>query len=145
MGEKLIDHCVSVITINKNKKLYGMSCAWIMQCDYTRFLCLLGSQSTTGSVIEVGDIIGVSILNKNQKDVAINFGENHSNETDKFKNINYFLKDDTPLIYNAKICCLCKVKEVLHLHDIEEDNLLYLDVLETIENVDQEFLHMSNI
>ena len=54
----LINHNVSIITVKKDDKLYGMTCAWIMQCGYTELLALVGSQSVTGELIKENDIVG---------------------------------------------------------------------------------------
>lgn len=109
----------------KNGKKYGMICAWAMQVDYDKILMLLGAQSVTGKNIEKGDIIGVSALNKNQEDVVDALGFNHSNETDKYKNIKYTIKDSAILIDDASNCMVVEVLDVLHLNGIEEDNLIY--------------------
>lgn len=102
-----------------------MICAWAMQVDYDKILMLLGAQSVTGKNIEKGDIIGVSALNKNQEDVVDALGFNHSNETDKYKNIKYTIKDSAILIDDASNCMVVEVLDVLHLNGIEEDNLIY--------------------
>ena len=136
----LINHNVSIITVKKDDKLYGMTCAWIMQCGYTELLALVGSQSVTGEQIKENDIVGVNILSKNQKELAVLFGEKHSNEIDKFKGIDFEIKDTAVLFPLSCNKMVCKVKEILHLEGIEEDNLLYLEVIssdcnETLENL----------
>ncbi|KPU45227.1 hypothetical protein OXPF_11180 [Oxobacter pfennigii] len=109
----------------KNGKKYGMICAWAMQADYDKILMLLGVQSVTGRNICKGDIIGVSALNENQKDVVESLGLGHSDETDKFVNIKYTINDSAILIDDASNCMVVEVLDVLHLQGIEEDNLLY--------------------
>jgi hypothetical protein len=41
-----------------------------MMVDYDKLICLIGSQSVTGKNIAKNDFIGVSALNKKQKDIA---------------------------------------------------------------------------
>lgn len=140
----ICDYSVSVIALKKNERKYGMTCAWFMPVDYDKLVCLLGTQSQTGHAIEKGDIIGVSVLNKNQVDVASTLGDKHSNEVDKFEGLDYEVKDTAILINNASRKMVCKVIDVLHLEGIEVDNLLYLNIVSTEENEDN-FLHYSDL
>lgn len=115
----------NAVSFIKNQKKYGMICAWAMQADYDKILMLLGAQSITGKNISKGDIIGVSALSENQKDIVDALGLNHSDHTDKFTNIKYTIKDSAILIDDASICMVVEVLDVLHLEGIEEDNLIY--------------------
>lgn len=140
----ICDSSVCVIGIEKNNHKYGMTCAWFMPVDYDKLVCLLGEQSETGKVIQKGDIVGVSILSKEQINIANNFGENHSNLINKFDNVNYEIDDTAILINNSTRKMKCKVIDVLHLEGIEVDNLIYLNILTTDENGD-DFLHYSEL
>lgn len=115
----------NAVSFIKNEKKYGMICAWAMQADYDKILMLLGAQSITGRNIRKGDIIGVSALNENQKDVVDALGLSHSDDTDKFINIKYTVNDSAILIDGASNCMVVEVLDVLHLNGIEEDNLIY--------------------
>lgn len=109
----------------KNDKKYGMICAWAMQADYDKILMLLGAQSSTGKNIGKGDIIGVSALSENQRQVVEALGNHHSEETDKFGNIKYRIEDSAILIDEASNNLIVEVLDVLHLPGIEEDNVIY--------------------
>lgn len=115
----------NAVSYIKNEKKYGMICAWAMQTDFDKILMLLGAQSVTGKNIKKGDIIGVSALSKNQQDVVDALGDRHSDNTDKFTNIRYTVKDSAILINDAVNCMIVEVLDVLHLEGIEEDNLIY--------------------
>jgi flavin reductase (DIM6/NTAB) family NADH-FMN oxidoreductase RutF len=52
-------------------------------------------------------------------------GSNHSDEVDKFENLNYTLMDSAILINDASVNMVVEVIDVLHLAGIEEDNLVY--------------------
>ena len=140
----LYNYSVSVIAFNKNNSKYGMTCAWFMPADYDKMLCLLGTQSVTGHNIKKGDIIGMSILSNQQADIANKMGDKHSNEIDKFIDVDYEIKDNAILINNASRKMVCKVIDVLHLEGIEADNLIYLNILSTEEHNDN-FLQYSNV
>ena len=142
MGFKAADYSVCVITNRQNNRLFGMTCAWMMQVDYDKIVCLLGSQSVTGSSIRIGDTVGVSVLNENQKEIALHFGDHHSDEVDKFKNMP--LEDNGAiLIAGAARQMVCEVMDILHLKEIEEDSLIYLKIRSAKENTDA-FLHYGD-
>lgn len=118
----------------KDGKKYGMICAWAMQADYDKILMLLGVQSITGQNIKKGDIIGISALNKDQQNVVEALGDHHSDEIDKYKNVNFTINDTAILIDNASLCMVVEVLDVLHLKGIEEDNLIYGIVKSYVSN-----------
>jgi len=122
---KAFNYGANAVCFLKNNHKYGMICAWATQVDYDKIIMLLGSQSVTGRNIEKGDIIGVSVLSEKQVDVMNALGYNHSNEVDKFKNIDYTLTDTAILIDNASVRMVVEVLDVIHLNGIEEDNLVY--------------------
>ncbi|MCM1131588.1 MAG: flavin reductase family protein [Roseburia sp.] len=144
MGFSALDYSVSIIAYEKKKVKYGMSCAWCMQVDYDKMVCLLGAQSDTGKHIEVGDLIGISIMSKNQKDIALHFGENHSSTLDKFKGIEVEQKGSIILIPNSARMMQCEVIDVLHLKEIEEDQLIYVRIKKGIE-CGNDFLHYGEL
>ncbi|MDP4145438.1 MAG: hypothetical protein Q8936_13295 [Bacillota bacterium] len=125
MELRAFNYGANAVAFIKNDKKYGMICAWAMQADYDKILMLLGTQSVTGKNISKGDIIGVSALNENQQDVVEALGANHSDETDKFTNIKYTVKDSAILIDDASNRMLVEVIDVMHLEGIEKDNLIY--------------------
>lgn len=130
----------NVIAIRKNNLNYGMTCAWASMVGYEKVSMLIGSQSDTGKVLAIGDVVGISSLAKDQKDIAYFIGDNHSTEMDKFKDISYNLNDTAITINGAKVMMIAKVKEILHLKDIEEDNLVILDIIKYNDNSEKEFL-----
>jgi len=86
---------------------------------------LIGAQSVTGKNISKGDIIGVSVLSTQQENVVNILGNNHSDEVDKFLNIDYTLNNSAILINSASVNMVIEVIDVLHLPGIEEDSLVY--------------------
>lgn len=144
MKFKSLDHAVNVIAYKKNNIKYSMTCAWCMNVDYDKVVCLMGAQSATGNNLKKGDIVGFSALDKHQLNVALALGDNHSNEVEKLAGIDYYLNDSAILINNALLQYKCAVIDIIHLEGIEEDNLVYLQILEGIER-DGNYLHMSDI
>ena len=143
MSFQAFNHSVNVIAFTKANKKYGMTCAWAMQVDYDKVVMLLGSQSVTGKALEKGDIVGVSALSKNQMSVALALGEAHSDEVDKFKDIETLHEDGAILIKDSARLMKAKVIDILHLEGIEVDNLVYLQILSSSEN-NNDFLNMTD-
>lgn len=117
---------VNVISLVKNKKEYGMTCAWATQVDYDKIIMLIGGQSETGKQITEDMKIGFSALNENQVDIAIRFGTTHSLETSKFgKDVEYI--STVPVVKNATREIVGKV---LDIHHFDEDLLITIQVEE---------------
>ena len=130
----------NIVALSKNGKDYGMTCAWAQMIGYDKIMMLIGSQSDTGKVLAVGDIVGVSALDKDQEKISNFIGSRHSTKVDKFKDIEITRKGSAILINNAKTRSICVVKEILHLEGIEEDNLVILDIKELEADKDKDFL-----
>ncbi len=145
MEVNFFDHSVSIIGINKNNNNnYLMICAWTMMCGINKLLSLIGSQSETGKNIKIGDIVGISVLNINQAALAYNIGNTHSSECDKLFNIDYINDDGALLIKNSKFLIKAKVIDIMHLKGIENDNLIYYEVISFHENKGL-FLHQGDM
>lgn len=125
MDYRVFNYGANAVCFLKNGRKYGMICSWATQVDYDKIVMLLGAQSVTGKNISKGDIIGVSVLSTRQEDVMNTLGFNHSDEVDKFENLNYTLMDSAILINDASVNMVVEVIDVLHLAGIEEDNLVY--------------------
>ncbi|NLM57662.1 MAG: hypothetical protein GX194_00765 [Clostridium sp.] len=125
MGFRAFNYGANAVCFQKNDRKYGMICSWATQVDYDKIVMLLGAQSVTAKNIFKGDIIGVSVLSVLQEDVMNTLGSNHSDEVDKFKDIDYSLIDSAILINNASVNMVVEIIDVLHLAGIEEDNLVY--------------------
>jgi flavin reductase (DIM6/NTAB) family NADH-FMN oxidoreductase RutF len=130
----------NIVAIEKNNKRYGMCCAWAQMIDYDKISLLLGGQSVTGNILSIGDVVGVSALDKDQKPLAKLLGSGHSDKIDKFKNINIIVKEGAILIPGAKVRMKCKVSEVLELPGLKSDHFVILDVLEYWQDENKIFL-----
>lgn len=131
---RIFNHTVNIVAYNKNEINYGATIAWAMQADYDKVLLLMGSQSITGNNIQIGDIIGISALSNNQKDIAMRLGDGHSDEMDKFENIEINKQNNAITIANASREVVCEVMEIMKLKEIEEDHLIYARVISYKEN-----------
>lgn len=140
---RVFNHTVNIVAYNKNGINYGACIAWAMQVDYDKILLLMGSQSSTGKNIEKHDIIGVSALNNKQKNIALMLGDNHSDQINKFENIEFNQNNNAITIPNASREVVCEVLDIMHLNEIEEDNLIYAKVISYTENNDDFLNYVS--
>lgn len=140
MGLKAFNYGANIVAYQKNGRNYGMCCSWAMQVDYDKICMLLGEQSTTGKKLAIGEIIGVSSLSSNQKEIAFHFGEGHSDEIDKFKNIEYRQESSGIIIKGAKVEMLVEVMDIIRLKGIESDIMLYGKIIKYYDHQDLTFL-----
>lgn len=145
MSDQLVIDGANIITLTKNNKFKAMTCAWTMMVDYDRILMLIGSQSDTGNSLCVGDFVGVSALNKDQKDIAIEFGENHSDSFDKFYSLHLSNYNGVYVVKDAKTIMHCQVLDIIHLKEEEKDHLVHLKVLNYQTNPDKRFLNYDEV
>jgi flavin reductase (DIM6/NTAB) family NADH-FMN oxidoreductase RutF len=125
MGLDLFHYGANAVCFEKSGRKYGMICSWATQVAYDRILMLLGAQSVTGKNTSKGDIIGVSVLSTQQEDVMNTLGSSHSDDVDKFEDLDYTSVGTAILIDNASVNMVVEVIDVLHLPGIEENNLVY--------------------
>jgi len=125
MDYRVFNYGANAVCLLKNGRKYGMICSWATQVDYDKIVMLLGAQSVTGRSISKGDIIGVSVLSVQQEDVMNILGNNHSDEVDKFENLDCTLTGSAILINDASVNMVVEVLDILYLPGIEEDKLVY--------------------
>lgn len=135
----------NVVAFIKDNRPYGMTCAWCMHCDYEELLLLIGSQSDTGKHLKEGDVIGISSLSDDQKDVAFHFGENHSATTDKFQGVSMKREGTALLVNGAKNLMVCQVKRILYLAEDSGDRLVHVKILKVTETPDKKFLSREDM
>ena len=139
-----MDHGVNIVTLQKNTRVYAMTCAWAMQVDYDKIVLLIGSQSQTGQQIQEGDVLGISILNQDQMEVATRIGETHSVEIEKLQHISTMDLNGAIVLRDSNRVLRVKVSQVLRLKGIESDKLIYATITEGQDLHQKPFLHMSD-
>lgn len=119
----------NILAYEKNDRRYGMCCAWAAMLDYDQIGLLTGSQSVTGRMLEEGDVVGVSALAEGQEDVALRFGSNHSDQTDKFAGFPVDRTGSAILIPHAKVRMVCRVIGFWKPEESAADRFVRLRVL----------------
>lgn len=144
MGLRAFRSGCNVLALTKNNKKYGMVCAWATMIDYDKVAMLVGGQSVTGKVLEIGDIVGVSALADGQKDIAFKLGENHSDIGNKFEGIELINDESALLVKNAKCLMTCKVLKIEKLIN-PEDSFIVLEVLRHKSDKKKDFLSLEEV
>lgn len=139
MGLNAFNMGCNILAIEKNNQKYAMTCAWATMVGYDKVGMLVGSQSETGKVLEVGDICGISALSSNQRNIANFVGETHSTEVAKFKDIKFIQDQSAIYIEDAKVLMKAQVVEIVHFKDIEDDNFIVFNVLSFSEDSNKMF------
>ena len=134
MKLEAVDHCASVIALEKGGKRYGMCCAWAMNADYDRVVCLIGSQSATGRAIAKGDVVGFSNLLRSQAAIAAKLGDGHSDSMDKFEGIDIDVDGGAITIPGSRVVMRCQVIDVMSLPGQDGDRLVYMQILDGVKN-----------
>jgi flavin reductase (DIM6/NTAB) family NADH-FMN oxidoreductase RutF len=135
----------NIIAFAKDNTKYGMCVSWAQMLDYDVISLLIGESSVTGKNIQIGDIVGVSALSKPQRDIALRFGEHHSDTFDKFDQNDFFVENTAILIKDAKVTMKCKVIDVKHLDFSYQDYFVILRVLSSSTIPREEFLSLEEL
>lgn len=134
----------NVIALQKDGKKYGMVCAWAMHTDYDRVALLIGSQSVTGKIINVGDFVGLSALAEGQEDIAHKLGENHSDVGNKFEGIEVESSGVALYVKDAKVKMYCEVAKINVING-EGDKMVFLNVLKHTSDKNKKFLPLEAV
>ncbi len=113
-NHQLLTHgCYLVSTILDGRR-YGMTCSWATQIEEKRILLVLGGQSSTARAIRASGRFGVSVFARDQEELALRFGRDHSDDIDKFDAIE-LLAGETglPLLHGAVSTLECELVEDL--------------------------------
>jgi flavin reductase (DIM6/NTAB) family NADH-FMN oxidoreductase RutF len=112
----MLTHGVNIVCAQYEGKKGGLAVAWATQIDTDYILICVGSQSYTRELILNSKAFGLSVLAKEQTDVAKIFGSRTSRKTDKFKEISFHTaKTESPLLDSCVAAFDCEV-EVVHDH-----------------------------
>jgi len=135
----------NAVCFEKDHRKYAMICAWATMIDYDTIGLLIGEQSVTGHSIELGMIIGVSALSKEQKTIALRLGNGHSDNIDKLDKIKYHQSDTAILINGARNNLVCRVDNILTINSTCADRFVVARITEVEEDVTKSFLDVEEV
>jgi flavin reductase (DIM6/NTAB) family NADH-FMN oxidoreductase RutF len=114
----MLTHGVYIVCAQHEGKLGGLAVAWATQVAASRFLICVGKQSATRQLILASKAFGLSVLAREQLDVARWFGRRSSRDVDKFASVGYHtVETGSPLLDDCAATFDCRVETVFDLDD----------------------------
>lgn len=109
----MLTHGVNIVCAQHEGKKGGLAVAWATQIDTDYILICVGNQSATRELILSSNAFGLSVLKKNQVDVARLFGGRSSRKVNKFEKIGYHTAaTGSPLLDDCAITLDCEVEDI---------------------------------
>jgi flavin reductase (DIM6/NTAB) family NADH-FMN oxidoreductase RutF len=132
----MLIHGVYVVAATHHEKRGGLTVAWATQVARNRILICVGEQSTTRELILASQAFGLSILTRQQIEIARVFGTQSSRDVDKFEGVGYHtLETSSPLLDDCAATFDCRVVAV---HD-EGSKKLIIGHIVAAEFLEQEY------
>jgi len=109
----MLTHGVYIVSAQHEGRRGGLAVAWATQVGTNRILICVGKQSATRELILASRAFGLSVLTREQIDVARAFGTRSSRTVDKFEGIGYHTAETgSPLLDDCAATFDCKVGAV---------------------------------
>jgi 3-hydroxy-9,10-secoandrosta-1,3,5(10)-triene-9,17-dione monooxygenase reductase component len=118
----MLTHGVNVVCAQHDGEIGGLAVAWATQVGTDRLLICVGQQSATRRLILASQAFGLSVLARDQLDIARLFGRTSSRHVNKFERIAYHTaQTGAPLLDDCAIALDCRVEVV---HDLGTQKLI---------------------
>jgi len=118
----MLNHGVNIVCAQHNGQVGGLAVAWATQLSADRVLICVGSQSSTRELILNSKAFGLSVLYRDQVEIARLFGRKSSRSVNKFENVRYHTGDTgSPLLDDCMITLDCKTEAV---YDVNGQKLI---------------------
>ena len=118
----MLTHGVNVVCAAHEGRRGGMAVAWATQVGKNRILICVGKQSTTRELILASKAFGLSILAREQLDVARAFGTQSGRKVDKLQGYDYDVAETgSPLLDDCAATFDCRV---IAVHDLYDEKLI---------------------
>ena len=109
----MLTHGVYIVTAQYEGKRRGLAVAWATQVATDRILICVGDHSATRELILASRAFGLSVLTREQVDVARWFGRQSSLKVDKFAELGYHTAETgSPLLDDCAATFDCRVEAV---------------------------------
>jgi len=109
----MLTHGVYIVCAQHEGKRGGLAVAWATQAATDRMLICVGKQSATRELILGSQAFGLSVLARDQVEVARAFGTRSSRHVDKFAGIGvHTAQTGSPLLDDCAAAFDCKVEAV---------------------------------
>jgi len=118
----MLTHGVNVVAAQHEGRRGGLALAWATQVGTDRILVCVGSQSATRKLILASRAFGLSVLARENLEVARAFGRGSSDKVDKFEGVGYHTAETgSPLLDDCAATFDCTVETV---HDLDRQKLI---------------------
>ena len=118
----MLAHGVNIVCAQHEGRQGGLAVAWATQVGTDGILICVGEQSATRELILGSRAFGLSVLAREQVDVARAFGRRSSRRVDKFQGVGYHTAETgSPLLDDCALTLDCRVEAV---HDREDAKLI---------------------
>ena len=109
----MLTHGVYVVCAQHEGQRGGLAVAWATQVATNGILICVGAQSATRDLILASNAFGLSVLTRDQLDVARVFGTRSSRDVDKFAGVGtHTAETGSPLLDDCAAAFDCRVKAV---------------------------------
>jgi flavin reductase (DIM6/NTAB) family NADH-FMN oxidoreductase RutF len=118
----MLAHGVNIVCAVHDGRRGGLAVAWATQVSTDHVLICVGTQSTTRELILASRAFGLSVLTREQIEVARAFGRQSSRDVDKLESAAYHTAETgSPLLDACAIALDCRVVAV---HDFGREKLI---------------------
>jgi len=118
----MLNHGVNIVCAQHGGQVRGLAVAWATQIATDHVLICVGSQSATRELILASGAFGLSVLAREQLEVARLFGRQSSRRVNKFERVPYHVGETgSPLLDDCALTLDCRVVAV---HDHGSQKLI---------------------
>jgi flavin reductase (DIM6/NTAB) family NADH-FMN oxidoreductase RutF len=118
----MLAHGVNVVCATHEGRRAGLAVAWATQVGVGHVLICVGAQSATRELIIASQAFGLSVLARDQLEVARAFGRQSSRTVDKLADTAYHTaQTGSPLLDDCVVALDCRVVQI---HDWNQEKLI---------------------
>jgi flavin reductase (DIM6/NTAB) family NADH-FMN oxidoreductase RutF len=118
----MLAHGVNIVCAAHDGHRGGLAVAWATQVSVDHVLICVGAQSATRELILASRAFGLSVLTRDQIEIARSFGRHSSRDVDKLDTVPYHTaQTGSPLLDECAIALDCRV---VAIHDFRHEKLI---------------------
>lgn len=118
----MLNHGVNIVCAQHEGQVRGLTVAWATQVGTDHVLICVGAQSSTREFILASRAFGLSVLAREQIELARRFGRHSSRSVNKFEGVPYHTAETgSPLLDECALTLDCRVVAV---HDHGREKLI---------------------
>jgi len=116
----MLTHGVNIVCARHEGQIRGLAVAWACQAGTDRIAISVGQHSSTREFILASKAFGLSVLTRDQLELARSFGSRSSLKVNKFASMGYRTAETgSPLLDQCATALDCRVEQVVDLGAIK--------------------------